>query len=304
MNFFTFDIRKVILVIAAVVIPLLAINMQRKSEEELWFVRPFSFFAGLAQSAYTNFSSGVRGTTSLYLDLIDIKKENLRLEQENAELTAQLGAMTELKLENERLNALIGFKQNTKMELLTARVIGGDALPDHDSLSINRGSVHGVRKHMAAITAGGVVGYVFRVEPYSAQILVMTDRYSAIDSIVQRSRARGITEGVGREFCRLKYLRRGDDVEVGDLVVTSGLHNIFPKGFPIGTVTSVTKSDYGMSQEVEIRPLINASHLEELFIVLNANQEDFSPQNNDNEVEDALGSTKSNSLIENQETTL
>ncbi len=275
MNFFTFDIRKVLLVMALIIGPLLAINMQRKAEEDLWFTKPFRFLAGVIQQGYSSFSSGVRGTTSLYIDLIGVKRLNRELTQQNAELRAQLGALTELKLENERLSELLGFKQTSQMDLIAARVIGKDLLPDHQTVSINRGTYHGVQKNMAALTVGGVVGYVFRAETFTSHILLLTDGYAAIDAVVQRSRSRGIVEGRNRESSYLKYLRRSDDVVVGDLVVTSGLQDIFPKGFPIGIVSSVNKSRYGMTQEVLIDPVVVVSNLEELFVVRNARQESY-----------------------------
>lgn len=277
MNFFTFDVRKVFLVIALVVLPLIAINMQRKSEEELWFTRPFTLAGAVIQRGFASFSSGVRGTTSLYLDLINVKKQNQELKNKLTELNAQFGAMTELKMENERLNNLLSFKQASKMNLLAARVIARDLLPDHNTITIDRGSNHGVTKNMAALSTGGVVGYTFRVEADSSQILLLTDRYAVIDAIVQRSRARGLVEGVSRTSTRLKYLKRSDDVRVGDLVVTSGMFNLFPKGFPIGSVTSIDKSRYGMTQEVEVKPAVEPLNLEELFIVLNANHQDLNP---------------------------
>src|SRR5437870_1531339 len=126
MNFFTFDLRKVILAIALVVIPLMAINMQRKSEEELWFTKPFTFMGSMVQRGFASFSTDVRGTASLYLDLIGIKRQNQDLKAHLAELNAQLGAMTELKLENERLTKMLGFSHATKMNLLAARVIAPD----------------------------------------------------------------------------------------------------------------------------------------------------------------------------------
>lgn len=277
MGYFTFDLRKVFLVIAVVVVPLMAINMQRNSEEELWFTKPFSFIGGVIQGAYSSFSSGVRGTTGMYLDLINVKTENRELKVEIAELRAQLGAMTELKVENERLNKLLGFRQSSNMDLLAAKVVGKDLLIDHQTLTVNRGTHHGVKKNMAALTVGGVVGYVFRSDLYTSQILLITDRYAAIDALVQRSRARGIVEGSSRDLTTLKYVKRGDDVQVGDLVVTSGLYNVFPKGFPIGIVKQVNKSQYGMTQELDLTPAVDPLNLEELFIVLNANQADFSP---------------------------
>jgi rod shape-determining protein MreC len=273
MNFFTFDVRKVFLAIVVIVVPLLAVNMQRKSEEELWFTKPFTWSAGLVQKAYSSFSSGVRGTTAMYVDLINIKVQNRELQRENAELRAQLGSMTELKMENERLSKLLGFKQSANMELLAGRVIGRDLIADHHTIWIDRGTDHGVKKNMATITTGGVVGYIYRTEPTTSQILLLTDRYAVIDAIVQRSRARGFVEGYAKDQARLRYLKRSDDVQVGDLIVTSGLNNIFPKGFQIGTVTSIDKSRYGMTQDVEIKPVVEAMNLEEVFIVLNSNPE-------------------------------
>ncbi|MCB0412488.1 MAG: rod shape-determining protein MreC [Bdellovibrionales bacterium] len=284
MNFFNLDIKKIAVIIGFIVIPLLTINMQRNSEGG-GILQPFVWMSGLFQMGYSSFSSGVRGTTAMYLDLIGIKKTNQDLLKENAELRAQLGSMTELQLENERLNELLAFKQKTNMELLAAKVIGKDLLPDHNTITINRGSQHGLKKSMAALTVAGAVGYVFRVQDFTSQILLLTDRYSAIDAIVQRSRARGIIEGFSKEACRMRYLRRSDDVKTGDLIVTSGLDNIFPKGFPIGTVTEVNRSEYGVTQDVEIAPFINSTNMEEIFIVLNSHSEDFSPPEPDSSAE-------------------
>ncbi len=96
MNFFTFDLRKVFLVIALVVVPLMAINMQRKSEEELWFTKPFTFAGALLQRNFAGFSSGVRGTTAMYLDLISVKRQNLELKEKLDKLNVGLGRMTEM----------------------------------------------------------------------------------------------------------------------------------------------------------------------------------------------------------------
>lgn len=106
-----------------------------------------------------------------------------------------------------------------------------------------------------------------------------SDRYGIIDAIVQRSRARGIVEGRGPDSCKLRYLNRSDDVQVGDLVVTSGLDNIFPKGFPVGVVTGVSKSRYGMTQDIDLKPAINPSILEEMFIVIKLYETKTSIQN-------------------------
>lgn len=256
-------------------IPLFSVNLQKDSKDGPWIFRPFLFLAGASQAMYSSFSFGVRNTTDLYLNLIDIKENNRTLTDELAALKTELGEMTELRLENERLNEILKFKQKTKMDLLAAKIIGRDVFEDYDTVMINRGSRQGVEKGMATITVAGVVGYVIQAEPFTSQILLLTDRYAVLDGIVQRSRARGIVSGYSRESCILKYLKRNDDVQVGDLIVTSGLDNIFPKGFPVGTVSEVVRDEYSFEQNVKIKPIVTSSNLEEVFVILNARQEDF-----------------------------
>lgn len=275
MNFFAFDIRKALIVLFIAALPILSVNMKRNPGEAPWYEKPFSFVVTSLQNTYGSFTSGVRGTTSMYLKLVGIKKQNQLLNHENEELRAQLGAMSELKLENERLNKLLDFKQSTKMQLMAAKVIARDLSADHYSIRINRGREHGLKKLQAVITVEGVVGYVWEPEESTSQILLLTDRTASIDSIVQRTRAWGIVSGRSRSSCRLKYLERADDVSIGDMIVTSGLGGYFPKGFPIGRITSVKKTDYGISQEATIQPTVNPTNLEEVFVVLNSGNEDF-----------------------------
>ena len=275
MNFFAFDIRKALIVLVVIALPLLSINMKRNPGEDPWYKQPFSIAVSIIQGGYSSFTSGVRGTTSMYMKLIGIKKENLSLTKENAELRAKLGALTELKLENERLSKLLDFKRATSMELLAAKVIARDLSPDHTSIRINRGTRHGLKKLQGVITVEGVVGYVLKADFDSSIVLVLTDRSAAIDAIVQRTRAQGLVSGKNLSNCRLRYLERADDVAAGDMIVTSGLQGYFPKGFPIGKLTSVRKTDFGISQEAELTPVVNPANLEEVFVVLNSGQEDF-----------------------------
>lgn len=281
MNFFAFDLRKAVIVLIVIALPLLSINMKRSPGEDPWYRKPFTATVSLIQGGYSSFTSGVRGTTSMYLKLIGIKKQNLALQKENEELRATLGALTELKLENERLSKLLDFKQSTSMELLAAKVIARDLSHDQYSIRINRGSRHGLKKLQGVITIEGVVGYVLRTDTDSSQILVLTDRASVVDGIVQRTRARGLVNGSNHSTCRLRYLERADDVSAGDMVVTSGLGGYFPKGFPIGKITSVRKTDFGISQEASLSPVVNPSNLEEVFVVLNSGHEDFTERFNE-----------------------
>ena len=274
MSIFPFDFKKVLIIIILIAVPLIAINIKRKEEQLAWFLKPVFVTSTFFQSIYTNFSLGVRDTTSLYLNLVDIKTDNRVLKEKLAELEATLSQFQDIKNENDSLTTLLEFKKATPHKLLSARVIGHDLLGQHSTLFIDKGSDDGVLPGQAVITPVGVVGTVLNSEKSFSQILTLTDRYSDIDAVIERSRARGILEGVSPTVCRLKYLQRTDDVQVGDLVLTTGLDHIFPKGFPIGKVTRVDKKDYGITQEVQVEPLVSTFDSEAVFVVLKTNDKE------------------------------
>ena len=161
------------------------------------------------------------------------------------------------------------------MDLLAAKVIGRDLSSDHATIMIDRGRNDGVKPMQAVMTIEGAVGYVFRVDPGTSRVMLITDRYSVVDGIVQRSRARGLVEGKSLDACLLKYVNKSADVVTGDLIVTSGLDSIFPKGLPIASVELVNKKPYTVTLDVELKPVVNPNKVEELFIVRNANQVDL-----------------------------
>lgn len=276
MNFLNFNLKKVLSFLFVLSLPLASINMQRKPWAQGWYDQPFSFLASVTQSAFFSFSDGVRSNTQMYLDLINIKKENLRLKSENNELLARLEAHGELEKENQRLNALLEFKNRTKMELVGARVMSKDLVSDHNTIQINKGTHHGLKAGQAVITVGGVVGHIFKPGTFTSQVLLITDRYSVVDGIIARSRSRGIVEGRNASTCALRYVEKSEDVQPGDLVVTSGLDNIFPKGFPVAVVESVENKSFSVSLKVELKPVVDPDKIEEVFVIMNATNEDLS----------------------------
>jgi rod shape-determining protein MreC len=269
------DFRKWALILFVIILPLISINMQRKEGETPWYLVPFVTASGTLQAGYSGFSNGIRETISLYLNLIDIKKDNRELNDELSKLKAKLAALEEIKIENERLEQLLNFQKDSPMSLIGARVIAYDLLfGQFSTIRIGRGKSDGVKEGDAVITPSGVVGAVHQVSDHFSDVLVLTHRFSAIDAVVQRSRARGVLVG-SRSTAQMRYLQRSDDVQVGDLVVTSGLDNIFPKGYPIGKVLGVEKKNHGITQKVEVKPLVDPFHLEEVFVVLDAKNLDL-----------------------------
>lgn len=272
---FQLNFRKIVIVLFLLGLPLLSINMQRNPGETPWYIKPFAWTFSSLHMTYASFSESVRETANLYLNLWQVKRQNLLLAEENRELKARQTLLSELQLENDRLRGLLEFKQKSQMDLVAAQVIGYDLIGDRDTIQLNRGGNDGIKPGQAVISIDGAVGYILHSRPMTSQVLVLTDRYAVLDATVQRSRARGIVEGTNKGFGQLKHLERADDVRVGDLVVTSGLGNIFPKGFPIGVVTQVKKSQYGVSQEVDLKPVIQPKQLEEVFVIQNAAFEEF-----------------------------
>jgi rod shape-determining protein MreC len=117
------------------------------------------------------------------------------------------------------------------------------------------------------VTHRGVVGRITEVSSYTSKVLLITDMNSSVDALIQRTRARGVVEGRGSSLCELRYVAGSDDVSVGDLVVTSGLCGIFPKGLPIGTVKDVEKDSFGLFQQIELVPSVELNKLEEVSVL-------------------------------------
>lgn len=276
MNFLNFDLKKLLSFLFILSLPLVSINMQQNHTREGWYDKPFTFLGAVTQTGFFSFSDAIRSNTSLYLNLINIKKENSHLKSQNQELLARLETMNEMQKETERLNQLLDFKSKTKMELVAARVMSKDLVSDHKTLLINKGTHHGLKAGQAVITVGGAVGYIFRPGTWTSQILLITDRYSVVDGIIARSRARGIVEGTVTG-CALRYVEKSEDVKPGDVVITSGLDNIYPKGFPVATVEAVEDKTFSVSLKVDLKPVVDPDKVEEVFVILNAAGEDMTP---------------------------
>lgn len=277
MNFLNFNFRKAFIFLLVISLPLISINMEQKRVENNWFTEPFTFMAQSIQSLFSQLSLGVKSTTAEYVNLLNIKAQNAQLHKENSELKARLNQFTENQIELEKLKTLLDFEKNTKMDLVPAQVVGRDLVPDHNTITINKGSKHGLKAGQAVLTVSGAVGYVFKPQYFTSHVMLITDRYSVVDALIQKTRAHGIVEGKSKESCVLQYVERTEDVKPGDLIVTGGLDNIFPKGFPLGVVASVERKTKNASLSIELKPVVDAGKIEEVFIVKHAALEDFLP---------------------------
>jgi rod shape-determining protein MreC len=162
---------------------------------------------------------------------------------------------------------MLGFEETFKLDTIVARVIAKDISSEFRAIRINRGENSGIKKDMAVLTHEGIVGRVLRTSANTADVVTILDLLSAVDAVSERTRARGIVEGLTDQTCQLKYANRTDDIQIGDLVVSSGIGGIFPKGLTIGKVSSVKKQSFGITQSVEVIPAVDFSKLEEITLI-------------------------------------
>lgn len=226
------------------------------------FMKPAARVSGFFEDAWDG-----------YISLVDVHHENMKLRDEIRELNARVMASNEAIQANQRLTHLLEMKNSVKSPTIAASIVGEDVSSWFRTMVIDRGSSSGIAEGMPVVAADGVVGQIVKVAPESSRVLLLTDHASGIAATIQRSRARGVVKGKGEGLCSLEFTTREEDVKVGDMVISSGIGGVFPKGLPVGEVTMVKRGEYGIFQTVSIRPAVNISHLEEVLVILRGGYE-------------------------------
>lgn len=206
---------------------------------------------------------------SRYVDLRRVRDENDVLRQQVSDLQVQLLQERALAQRAAGLQRLLEFRAQVSLPTLAAQVIAGDAMPGFRMITIDRGSRDGVARDMAVIGPKGVVGRIVG-DPVAraAQVQLLIGRNAAAGAMIERSRASGVVVGgAGDPPLAMEYVSNLADVGEGDLVVTSGIDGIYPKGFPIGRVESAVRGP-NLYQIIKVRPLVDFSSIEEVLVVL------------------------------------
>lgn len=200
-------------------------------------------------------------------------KQNVELREEVARLKNRIFLMDEIRRENRRLKGLLQFGDEIVGEKVLAQIVSWDSNSDHKVLRVNKGSKHGIKLLSPVVTANGLVGHVFRLSRHFADILSIQDINNRVDVLIQRSRAHGIMIGHHQKGGVIKYVARHQPVGLNDLIITSGLGNIYPKGVKVGRVTRIEKSSTDITQKIFVAPSVQFDRLEEVVILV--------PQNDD-----------------------
>jgi rod shape-determining protein MreC len=230
--------------------------------------------------------SGIRGrvndVSSFVTRTVLSVRELARLREEHAESLERVTRYERLERssayinqENIRLREQLGFSENLDYRHIPAELIGRD--PDNlfSALVISKGRRSGVERDMAVIAwqdgNQALVGKVIEARAYESLVMPLYDASLLVSSRFSSSRYEGITEGQGGpdSSLRMRFIpkRARDEIELGDLVITSGMGGIYPPGITIGRVTGVTYHEHEISMEAELLPLIDFSRLEYVFVI-------------------------------------
>jgi rod shape-determining protein MreC len=203
-----------------------------------------------------------------YVDLLGVRADNRRLRKRIAEIESENLQFREALVSSGHLARIASMRDEIEIPMLPAEVVGLDVAPWFRSILIDRGSQYGVEPGQPVITNDGVVGVVTATSKHAAKTMLLLDRQSAADALVQRSRARGVLRGVGLDQLEFEFVVRGADVVPGDEVVTSGLGGVYPKGLRLGRVTELRDAGGRLTRIAVIEPAVDLGQLEQVFVML------------------------------------
>ena len=228
--------------------------------------------ADFVQSPVTSITSFVTGYFSSISNLRSAQDENSELRQKVQELEVELKGSEDLTAENARLRSLLNLKATSKIDILTAQIIGRDPSIWFDSSIVNRGSLHGVKLNMPVVANGGIVGRVTAVSPLTAQVDLITRDKSGLGAIVGEigaSNVLGVVAGTSKkDIVEMRYVSGSVDIQVGQMVYTSGQDGIYPPGLKIGEIVEVRSGSATVPHQIFIRPSSGINSMQEVAILL------------------------------------
>ncbi|MBN2395720.1 MAG: rod shape-determining protein MreC [Candidatus Atribacteria bacterium] len=197
-----------------------------------------------------------------------VRQKNEQLSQENQMIKQENSIMKEKISAYDRLVKMMQFKEYYSYEMIGAQVVGREPNQWFHSVMIDKGDIHQVEVDMGVATYNGFVGKVIQVNHHTSKVLLLVDQGCSVGAMVQRSREIGVIKG-GTEgtYCYLDYIAHDADVQINDIIVTSGMGSVVPKGIQIGYVVAIKKEKHDLFQRILVKPQVDFNQLEEVFIV-------------------------------------
>lgn len=231
----------------------------------------------LVSGVFNRMALAVVGNVTDLAELQTLQQRNADLEEALAQFQTELVELREIASDYQRLAELLDYTTTVQnQEYVAADVINVDQTGLRRTISVNRGTRDGIRIGMPVVTAQGLIGRVLDVSANAARVLLITDRDSAVSARLQSSRAQGSVQGQLSGNLRMSMIPLDAAVQVGDLVITSGLGGNFPPDLPIGVVTSTRQFEFELFQEAEVTSLNNFDTLEFVLVITNFEPVDLS----------------------------
>jgi rod shape-determining protein MreC len=246
----------------------LAVQVKRSTEAEhtrlirIWVVDAITpLERGLVQ-----LQNGGRNLWNNYCFLRGVRAENRNLKEQVEQLRLAQVRLSEDAGQAHRLQALLAFKEQFIAKTVPAQVIGSSGSDLSRSIYIDKGSSDGITADMPVITAGGIVGKVLRVYPSTSLVLMISDQSSGVGALLEKSRLQGVLRGTPDGELILERVMSDEQVAPGEVVLSSGGDQVFPKGLPVGTVTKASPGKE-MFLNIHVKPAADLSRLEEVLVV-------------------------------------
>jgi rod shape-determining protein MreC len=218
-------------------------------------------------------TSPVRAVGNIMSNLTADQETLSELQAEIDELRARNAELEEAARATESLEALLDLKSAYSLESTGARIISGSTDSWSATVTIDKGTSSGIAVGMPVTDSVGAIGQVIECNPASATVRLITDENSGVSAMVQSSRAQGMLRGSATGSLRLTLIRTDQQVEVGDTVITSGLGGVYPKGLPLGKVSSVEKAAGALYYTIVVEPVTSAESLEEVLVITSLTDE-------------------------------
>ena len=265
-------------ILGLVVVAALALlaAQQARPGEGLWLAEGIAAAAAPVQAAFARVHRGAASLWTGYLDWKHLRFEVARLRAETVALRLRQLRQEALEAENTRLRTLATLRERLPERTLGAEVVARDWNGFTRSLTIDRGRTEGVERLSAVVVTSGVVGRVAVLRRQSAVVQVLTDPASSIGGVVLRTRSQGLVEGVAGGRLRLKLAVSEAALQPGDLVVTSGIGELIPKGLPLGRVLRIHGAS-GLFRTAELEPAVDLTNVEEVLVLPRGRGGDLAP---------------------------
>jgi len=265
-------------VIVLIIVNVILLSITSKRQPTFGLGRVGLSFVAPFQELITRSVRFSRDVWQHYFFLVSVAHENETLKNSINQFIEKDNERHEIELANTRLRNLLNLEKTPTNPVVAAEVIGKDPSGWFKTVIIDKGRSDGLQKGLPVVLPTGIAGQVIEVSGHYAKVMLIIDRNSAVDALVQRSRARGIIKGASADECRFEYVLRKHDVQMGDTVIASGLDGVYPKGLRIGRISELNERSSDIFYEITVTPFVDYEKLEEVLVILHPKQQPFESQ--------------------------